>query len=434
MHKLKKIDFLSYLFLLMPFTYLAGIFITELYSLFLILFFLIKNRNIDYFKDYKFVFLFFFSIYIALNALVQIDDNLKYASIFHFRYLLLSLSVAFLFKYFEDINIYFKKYILYVFFFITSLLIFDALYQYLSGENLLGYKIFENRISGFFGKEIVLGSFLIKILPILTWLIFYSNFDLKKNKKNLIIFFSFYIICIFLTTERTSFGLTIIFYILIIFFIRPLRRIFLIPLPVLLVFIMMISYFDIGKIDVTNQVFKKTFNQITNQYFVKNDDKEQTDINLKSKKDDIKKNILIFSKNHTGHYQLSFELFKKNPVFGVGPKGFRHYCRSVDYDPDIGICSTHPHNFLVQITSETGLIGLFCYCLFITFIIVKLFRSYKINNLSNDKFSLMIISIGLLINLFPFLPSGNFFNNWISIINYYFFGIYFYNYNKVFNK
>ena len=108
-------------------------------------------------------------------------------------------------------------------------------------------------------------------------------------------------------------------------------------------------------------------------------------------------------------------------------------CRSVDYDPDIGICSTHPH-ILVQITAETGLIGLFCYCLFIIFIIVKLFRSYKINNLSNDKFSLMIISIGLLINLFPFLPSGNFFNNWISIINYYFFGIYFYNYNKVFNK
>ena len=64
MHKLKKIDFLSYLFLLMPFTYLAGIFITELYSLFLILFFLIKNRNIDYFKDYKFVFLlFFFCLY-----------------------------------------------------------------------------------------------------------------------------------------------------------------------------------------------------------------------------------------------------------------------------------------------------------------------------------------------------------------------------------
>ncbi len=43
-----------------------------------------------------------------------------------------------------------------------------------------------------------------------------------------------------------------------------------------------------------------------------------------------------------------------------------------------------------------------------------------------------LISIGLLVNLFPFLPSGNFFNNWLSIINFYLFGIYLYSYKQVF--
>ena len=84
----------------------------------------------------------------------------------------------------------------------------------------------------------------------------------------------------------------------------------------------------------------------------------------------------------------------------------------------------HPHNFLVQIVSETGIIGFILYSFAILFIIYKLIKCQKINTSSKNKLSLIIISIGIIVNLFPFLPSGNFFNNWISIINYYFLGIY----------
>ena len=117
MNKLKKEDFLFYLFLLVPFTYLIGIFITELFLVFLILFFLIKNRDNTNYKDRKIIFLFFFSTYIALNALIQIDDNLKYSSLFHFRYLLFSLSIAFFFQYFENSRIQSARNLLNVFFF-----------------------------------------------------------------------------------------------------------------------------------------------------------------------------------------------------------------------------------------------------------------------------------------------------------------------------
>ena len=434
MYRLQKKDLLYYLFLLMPFTYLIGIFLTELFVLFTILFFLIKNRSIHYFKDQKFTFLLFFSIYVALNAFVQIDDNLRISSLFHFRYLIYSLSIVFFLQYFEEIKAYVAKNILFVFFFLISLIIFDALYQYFIGENILGFKIFKNRISSFFGEELILGSFLLKILPILTWLIFYSNFDSKNNQKKLIIFLSFYIICIFISGERTAIGLALIYFILVIFFINPLRRIFFISLVNLLIFILLISYFDVGKTDLTNRIFIKTFNQFTNQYFTQNKSREQTEVNSKHKVNKIKENLLIFSKDHTGHYKLALELFKNSPIFGIGPKGFRHYCRDVKYDPEIGICSTHPHNYFVQITAETGLVGLSLYCFVIIFIIFKLFKIEKIDTFLNHKLSLMIISIGLLINLFPFLPSGNFFNNWISIINYFFFGIYIYYYDKVFKQ
>ena len=144
-------------------------------------------------------------------------------------------------------------------------------------------------------------------------------------------------------------------------------------------------------------------------------------------------NINIFSTDHQGHYILAYELFKKNPVWGIGPKGFRNYCRSVKYDPPIGICSTHPHNFLIQIISETGLIGLIFYLSSITFIILKLLTVSRSNDSINERNYFLITSIGLIVNFFPFVPNGNFFNNWISIINFYYIGLYMFSYKKVFN-
>lgn len=432
MLKLQKKNFFYYSLILLPFTYLVGIMITEVFVVLITLFFLINNRDFAYFKDKKFILLFLISIYICLNALIQIDDNLKISSLFHFRYIIFSLSIFFCLKYFEETQHHLINSVLYVIFFILSLVLFDAFFQFIIGENILGYEIFKNRISGFFENELILGSFLIKILPIFTWLLFYSNFNIKQNKNWLIIFFSSYLICIFLTAERTSLGLTIIYFILIILLISPLRKIFLFSLPIIFSLIITISYFEIGKTDPTSRIFVKTFNQFTNEYFLNKKTEKLLNKNPLIKKEEVTENLFIFSRDHTGHFQLAFELFKKNPIFGVGPKGFRHYCREVNYDPEIGICSTHPHNFLVQITSETGIIGFILYSFAILFIIYKLIKCQKVNTSSKNKLSLIIISIGIIVNLFPFLPSGNFFNNWISIINYYFLGIYFYSYSKVY--
>jgi len=369
-----------------------------------------------------------------LNGFFQIDDNLKISSIFHFRYIIFSLSILFCLEYFEKKEPNQNKTLLYLIFLFIFFILIDGIFQFFTGVNFLGYKIVQNRISGIFGAELILGSFLIKILPIITWLLFYYKFEIKKNQKKLIILFSLSLICIFLTAERTSLGLTLIYFILVLIFIKPLKRIFLLSFMILFIFVFFVSIFQLGKTDPTNRIFIKTFNQFTNQYFVKNKTNKLEE-GFGFDKEVIRDNILIFSKDHTGHFKLAFNLFKENPIFGVGPKGFRHYCRKVQYDPNIGICSTHPHNFLVQIISETGLVGFLIYLYIILFIILK-FNKIRLIDSSSDtaKQSLAIISIGLFINLFPFLPSGNFFNNWISIINYYFLGIYFYSYNKLYTQ
>ena len=118
----------------------------------------------------------------------------------------------------------------------------------------------------------------------------------------------------------------------------------------------------------------------------------------------------------------------------MGPKGFRHFCRSVDYDPKEGVCSTHPHNILAQTLSELGLVGLFFYLTFVIFLIKNIFaiKNKKDENFETNSF--LIISIGLLIHLFPFLPSGNFFNNWISSFIYFKIGLLLYSHKKLFSK
>jgi len=51
----------------------------------------------------------------------------------------------------------------------------------------------------------------------------------------------------------------------------------------------------------------------------------------------------------------------------------------------------------------------------------------------NEKNCFLIISKTLIINFFPFVPNGNFFNNWISITNFYYIGIYLYSYKRIFS-
>tara|TARA_Y200000002_G_scaffold369515_1_gene363730 strand:- start:38 stop:778 length:741 start_codon:yes stop_codon:yes gene_type:complete len=76
-------------------------------------------------------------------------------------------------------------------------------------------------------------------------------------------------------------------------------------------------------------------------------------------------------------------------------------------------CNTHPHNFYVQFLSELGLLGFLCLIITYFFIMIKISNFFKKNNqISVNNY--LILSIYLAI-LFPFVPSGNFFNNYLSI-------------------
>ena len=179
------------IFIFLPIFYVFGIAIVEI-SFFLILFlFLIRQKNLLFFRDYKFLFLFFFSIYVAADFLIKYDTYFELSSLLYMRYALLAIAVNYYLSNIKEDKDYVFTKILFLFF---SIIIFDSLYQFFSGKNLFGYELISSRVSSFFKEELILGSFLIKLLPILIWYIFF--FDISLQKKSY--FFTFFFLLIFL--------------------------------------------------------------------------------------------------------------------------------------------------------------------------------------------------------------------------------------------
>ena len=131
------------------------------------------------------------------------------------------------------------------------------------------------------------------------------------------------------------------------------------------------------------------------------------------------KNV-IFTESHNGIYNSAFEMFLDKPIFGHGPKMFREKC--FDYYSTIHSCNTHPHNTYLQLLAETGILGFFSIFILFIFLSYIILRQIFINLfLDNSKKSIIsnyqvCLYITLFISLWPFSPSFNLFNNYISII------------------
>ena len=172
---------MSYFFILIPIFLVTGPFLSDLgVSILAIssIFLLRKKKN--FFNFFTIIFIVFY-ILILISSLFSEHKILALTnSLFYFRFCLFSLFVWFLFE--REILI--LKKIFYVLTFIFSLIIFDSIYQYLNGFNILNMEIIEEgRISSFFGDELKMGGFLMRFFPFLIALSFF--FYKKKNMKNL---------------------------------------------------------------------------------------------------------------------------------------------------------------------------------------------------------------------------------------------------------
>lgn len=384
--------YISYLFFLIPISLVSGPFFSDAIISIIAIFFiyiLFKEKKISYLRDIKVVLFFIFCIFLTLRSFFSVNAAESIIpSLFYFRFGLFVLATIYLIKKIPNFEKNFTKFLLYTIIFVSV----DAYVQIIFGYNLLGMKnSIADRVSGLFGDEYVLGSYLVRLLPLLLALIIDK---IEFNFKNIVIFIisiSLFNLLIFYTAERTAFILNTIFLVLLTAVIKKVRKILMTTFLVSLVLITISAKFN-------NNIYERMISQTYSEIF--KDEK-----------------IKVFTEGHQNHIESALKMFQDNKLFGHGVKNYRVLCRDSKYFEQITSCSTHPHNSFAQLLAETGLFG-FSFIFFIFLyvcrdIFIHLIRSFNNKDLDNKK---AIISILIFINLFPLSPSGSFFNNWLSII------------------
>ena len=120
------------------------------------------------------------------------------------------------------------------------------------------------------------------------------------------------------------------------------------------------------------------------------------------------KNIPQYLKEFTSFY----ETWRLNKYIGGGIKNFRYYCHvRENIDPSSNfICNMHPHNYYLEILTETGLIGFFTVLsIFIIILNNSFFKKYiSKNKLENNNIIVPFIFL-FIIEIFPIKSTGSFF-------------------------
>ena len=380
---------------LFPVWLITGPFFPDLFLSIFVLGFLyicFRDRNFDYFKFRTFYIFLAFCFVCVLSSLFADDILLSFqSSLFYFRFGVFACLVWYVIEQDKKLLNYFY-YILVICF---TCLVIDGYLQFFTGLNIIGLPASGVRISSFFGDELIMGSYLSRLFPLL-----FALFIIKEKKG-----FEIYLIgllfiltdvLIYVSGERTSFfylNLSTLFIILLIKKYQIFRLITFFCAFLIIIVLTLSSH------NLKNRMILSTFNSMGIA-------KEGQDKN-------------IFTPKHDSHIRTAFNMFLDKPILGHGPKMFRVKCSDPQYAVGISPCATHPHNFYVQLLAETGIIGfLFLLSLF-GYVVYCAFRQLQSIVLKKKRYLTdyqVCLLAGILISVWPFSPNGNFFNNWLAII------------------
>jgi len=391
-------SFILYLFpaSLILSTFLSNLFVTII-SLSFLFYIILRKTKLP--ENIFFKLFIIFWLYLILRSLFA--ENIFFSvrsSFFYIRYIFFSFAIIFII----ENNKYFLKNFLKIFLVTLSILLIDSFIQFLFGTNITGISaknLEDGRISGLFGKELVLGSFISKIIFLLL-----SVFCLTKINYQKSIFlgtFFFSVIVVLISGDRSPFFITILLSLILLTLLKSFKLKTKIIFSLFLVSSILFTIYSSQVI--RDRVIKHTASQLIND--------SSSEIKIHK--------LNIFSKGHEAHYIAAYKMFKDNIIFGQGPNMFRLLCKKNEYYVEPQSCSTHPHNYYIQLLAETGLIGFsFLMALFLFIAGNLLFK--KLSNFG------ILISLSLMLNLFPLIPTGNFFNSWVA--NLYFLSFAFYIY------
>jgi len=305
--KISYIDQIQLILLsILPAALVAGPLISEFIVNVIVIFFIIeilKEKKFYLFKDNLFLYFTLFYFFLILSLLnSDIFSKSALNVFFYFRFFLFAFAVKKLFQRQGTIN----KYIYYALSITVFIVVIDGYIQFFSGKNILGFPKYRiDRLSGFFNDDLILGSYLLRLMPILLGLTLFF-----KDRTKIIFYFNLLLILlatllIFLSGERAAFFLMIILLFIIGILIDLKARIKIFFLAVVLSFITFMLIFNFT-------IFDRHIVQFKTHVF------------------GYQKQKIVLSE-YMPMFKTSLKMFKANSIIGLGPKSYRYHCRDEAY-------------------------------------------------------------------------------------------------------
>ncbi len=402
---LNKENYLSLLLALFPFSFIAGNMIININIILLITsaIFLFKKDVFKlkiFFLD-KLIFAYFFIILMTavINDFQFFSERISWKgyfstilkSVFFLKYLLLYVVVRFLT---EKSIFQFRK-----FFILSTLAVLfvslDIFFQFLNGEDIFGFTSQGRKLSGPFGDELIAGGFIQRFSLFAFFLvpIFFNNHNLNKYNKYLIpVLFVIFFSSLVLSGNRMP-TLLFLFTIFLILVFQKNTRKFLLPFLIIFSIIFSILF-------KSNELIRNNFLNLYGQVSIIT--------KLTIEKDFFNKNSPQYLKEFTTFYHT----WLMNKYIGGGIKNFRYYCH---YRPAIEkntkfVCNMHPHNYYLEILTETGVVGfIIINLIFLNIIFLSFVKKYFLSSSLKNNNVIIPFTFLFLAEIFPLKSTGSFF-------------------------
>ena len=399
-----KSNYINLLIFLIPVSFIAGNMIVNINLILLILSTLILYGNkvfkIRYFVLDKLFFAFFFLVLLTgiINDYYFYSISLAWKgyfttiikSIFFLKYLLLYIVL----RYLVETNTLNLKYFFSSCTLMSVFVSFDIIYQFFNGTDIFGYEGIKNKLGGPFGDELIAGGYIQRFSIFSFFLIplFYSNQFGKYLKIIIPTLFIIFFIGIVLSGNRMPLILFLFTVSLIVLFQKQTRKYFL-PSIILFILIFSLLFNFNNKVKYNYMAFYTQISQM---------------MTIVLEKD--------FSSKRKPPYLKEFTSFHgtwlMNKYIGGGIKNFRYYCHersNIDKNSKF-ICNMHPHNYYLEILTETGVVGFFLISIiFIIILHLTFLKKYFLKSKLNDNKIIIAFIFLFIAEIFPIKSTGSFF-------------------------
>lgn len=325
-------------------------------------------------------------------------------------------TVTFIMFYFTGVTIIislanprYRKYLLYSIFFLMCFWIFDAVWQSISGKNILGYpydvRVGDKslqRLTGVFYPHKRIGIILANLSP------FYFEFlRIHSHKRKWILLLIIPLIyVVILGGSRSSYIMLLLSMILYASYLVSIGTFTRITRNHVVI---VLSIFILGGVILSNS--NKVFTEEKYQYLERRISSVGAFLSgdMNKAADEVDGRIEI--------WEGALWIIRDNWINGIGPRGFRYVAdeyiekREGYIISEYADTSTHPHQYVLEVLTETGIIGIIGYVIFLIILYRQVYLYFR-----NDQYRYFLPwTFPALIATMPVNMHKAFYSSYISV-------------------